>query len=86
MKKKFKDTKLGKVLLPVLRETIQTLPIVGTIVTNFKSNTPTKPSGKVELSKWDVYRLVVGVGIAYVLIKGLLTQEQVAFILELIGF
>ena len=84
MKKKFKDTKFAKLLGGFVRESLQTLPIVGTIVTSFKSDS--SPKGQIKLEAWDWYRLVLGFGIAYVLAKGILTQEQVAFILALIGF
>jgi len=45
------------------RETMQSLPVVGTIVTNFKSTET--PKGKIVLSKWDKYRVVIGLVVTY---------------------
>jgi len=89
MKKKFKDTKVGKILAGLVRESLQTLPVIGTIVTVFKKDTPESPKGKINLEGiegWEWYRLVLGIGIGYVLAKSILTQEQITFILSLIGF
>ena len=86
MKKPFKDTKFAKLLGGLVRESLQTLPVVGTIVTVFKKDTPESPKGKIKLEGWEWYRLVLGIGIGYVLAKGILTQEQITFILSLIGF
>ena len=86
MKKPFKDTKVGKLLKGLVRESLQTLPVVGTIVTVFKKDTPESPKGKINLEGWEWYRLVLGIGIGYVLAKGILTEDQITFILSLIGF
>ena len=86
MKKPFSKTKIGKILGGLVRESLQTLPVIGTIVTNLKSDTTDNPKGKIKLEGWEWYRLVLGFGIGYVLAKNILTQEQVAFILGLIGF
>ncbi|PCJ57919.1 MAG: hypothetical protein COA65_08650 [Rhodospirillaceae bacterium] len=86
MKKPFKDTKFAKLLGGLVRESLQTVPVVGTIVTVFKKDTPKSPKGKINLQGWEWYRLVLGLGIGYALIKGLLTQEQITFILSFIGF
>lgn len=80
MKKPFKETKVGGLLRGLLREGLQTLPVVGTIVTNFKTDDKNNPKGKVSLSKWDVYRLILGIGIAYLLYRGALTMDQIQFI------
>lgn len=70
MKKKLKDTTFGKIVFPIVRETLQSLPVVGTIITNFKTDTPDNPAGKIKLGKWDVYRIILGVGIAYLVMRG----------------
>ena len=88
MKKPFKETTVGKLLSGLVREGLQTLPIVGTIVTVLKKDTPESPKGKISLKGiegWEWYRLVLGIGIGYVLAKNILTEEQVTFILGLIG-
>ena len=78
--------KIGNFLKGLIREGLQTLPIVGTLVTNFKSETKDSIKGQIKLSKWDIYRLVLGVGLAYVLAKGILTQDQIAFIMQYVPF
>ena len=69
----------------LVREGLQTLPVVGTIVTNFKTDTPSNPKGKIKLEAWDYYRLAIGIGVAVVLYKGLLNMEQIQFVLGLMG-
>lgn len=86
MKKPFKDTRFAKIIGGLVRESLQTLPIVGTIVTNLKSDSTDNPKGKIKLDKWDWYRIILGVGIAYALAKGILTTQQIQFIMGLIGF
>lgn len=86
MKKKFKDTKVGKLLGGLIRESLQTLPVIGTLVTVFKKDTTKSPKGKINLEGWEWYRLVLGIGIGYVLAKSILTPEQITFILSIIGF
>ena len=86
MKKPFKDTKVGKLLGGLVRESLQTLPVIGTIVTSFKSDSSESPKGKIKLEAWDWYRLVLGAAIGYVLATNILTEEQITFILGLIGF
>ena len=78
--------KIGNFLKGLIREGLQTLPIVGTLVTNFKSETKDSIKGQIKLSKWDIYRLVLGFGLAYVLAKGILTQDQIAFIMQYVPF
>lgn len=85
MKKPFLKTKIGGLLSGLVREGLQTIPVVGTFVTNFKENTPDNPKGKIKLTKWDIYRLVLGLGISYALYKGLLTQDQIEFIMSFVG-
>tara|TARA_R110002051_G_scaffold305684_1_gene375816 strand:+ start:509 stop:775 length:267 start_codon:yes stop_codon:yes gene_type:complete len=85
MKKKFKNTFVGKLVKGLVREGLQTIPVVGTFVTAFKEDTPENPQGTIKLSKWHIYRLVIGVGVGIFLAKGILTPEQVEMILEVIG-
>ena len=58
---------------------------MGTIITNLKTDTKANPEGKLNLTKWDIYRLVIGLGVGYVLIKGIATIEQIEWILEIVG-
>ena len=69
----------------LVREGLQTLPVVGTIVTAFKEDTVESPKGNIQLSKWHLYRLAVGLIIAYFLAKGLCNEEQIDIILTVIG-
>ena len=84
--KKINLKPIGKLLKGLVREGLQTLPIVGPIVTSFKTEAKDSPKGEVKLSKWDIYRLVLGFGIAYLITKGILTEEQIAFVWSLIGY
>lgn len=77
---------LGKMLKGLVRETLQTLPFVGTIITNVKTDTKENPKGKLKLESWDWYRLAIGLIVGFVLFKGILTADQIDFILSLIGF
>ena len=77
--------KLGSMIKGLFRETLQTIPFIGTIVTNIKTDTKDNPKGQIKLSKWDIYRLVLGLVIGYVLYKGLLTMDQVEGIMKIIG-
>ena len=77
--------KLGSMIKGLFRETLQTIPFIGTIVTNIKTDTKDNPKGQIKLSKWDIYRLVLGLVIGYVLYKGLLTMDQVEGIMNIIG-
>lgn len=92
MKKKglFQRIKDGKFIKkfvgPLIRESLQTLPIVGTLVTNFKQNEVEAPTGTIKMTRWDWYRLLIGVGIAILITKGIMTQEQVAFVMQVIGW
>ena len=77
--------KLRSMIKWLFRETLQTIPFIGTIVTNIKTDTKDNPKGQIKLSKWDIYRLVLGLVIGYVLYKGLLTMDQVEGIMNIIG-
>ena len=48
MKKPFLKTKVGKLLKGLLAEGLQTLPVVGTVVTAFKENTIENPEGAIK--------------------------------------
>jgi len=78
---KIKASKLGK----LIGNTLQTLPIVGTVVTNNKEDTPENPKGQLNLRGWDWYRIILGLGVGYVLYKGLLNMDELKGILELVG-
>ena len=41
--------KLGSMIKGLFRETLQTIPFVGTIVTNIKTDTKDNPKGKIKL-------------------------------------
>lgn len=83
MKKKLNIKGLFKGLL---REGLQAIPVVGTFVTNFKSDTIENPKGKIKLDKWDIYRIIVGILIVIALNKEYVTMKQLSSILEYIGF
>jgi hypothetical protein len=93
MKKPFSDTKFGKLLNSkggkivkgLVIDGLQAVPVVGTIVTNLKTDTEANPAGKLKLSKWDIYRILVGIGAAYALHKGILTQDHISFLMNMIG-
>jgi hypothetical protein len=85
MKKKFKDTKFAKIAGGIIREGLQTLPIVGTVVTNMKENTPENPEGKIKLGRNEWFRIVLGVGLAYLIYKGLLTIEFLDLVKEAVN-
>ena len=86
MKKPFKETVVGKLATGLFRETLQTLPIIGSVVTAFKTDSIENPKGQIKLQAWDFYRMALGVGIAFVLYKGILTIDQIKEIVKLIGF
>lgn len=90
-------TKMGKLFQSIgkglkgvskgfVRETLQSLPFVGTFITSAKIDTKENPKGKINLEGWDYYRLAIGLAVGYVLYKGLLSMEQIDFVLSLIGF
>jgi len=85
MKDLFKSGKLKAIAGDLIRETLQAFPFIGTIVTNMKEDTDNNPKGSLNFSKWDIYRLVLGIGAAYAMAKGILTQDQIDFILSAIG-
>lgn len=85
MKKPFFKTKIGGLLSGLVREGLQIVPGVGTLITVFKEDTPENPKGKMNLAKWDIYRLVLGLVLIFTLAKGILTSEQIEFIMSLVG-
>lgn len=69
----------------LVREGLQAVPVVGTLVTNWKSNTTENPQGKIKMGRWDIYRIIIGIGITYILSAQLLNMRQVRFLLEFMG-
>jgi hypothetical protein len=86
MKKPFGKTKFGKLLKGLVREGLQTVPMVGTVVTAFKEDTPENPKGTIKLTSWHYYRIAIGVIAGYLMFKGILTEEQIEIITSMIGF
>ncbi len=84
MKKPFKETKAFGLIKGLLQDGLQSVPVVGTIVTNLKTDTKENPAGKLKLTAWDGYRLVIGAAIVYALHKGV-SKEIITFVLEAIG-
>ncbi len=85
-KKKINLKPIFKFFAPLVRETLQTLPVIGTLVTNLKANTLDSPSGTHPKPKgWDIYRMIIGLGIGYVLVKGLATVPQIIAIVKVIS-
>lgn len=83
--KKLLKTKVGKLISGLVREGLQTLPVVGTVVTAFKEDTKENPQGEIKLSKWHLYRLAIGLIIAFFLSKGILNEDQIELIVGVIG-
>lgn len=77
---------IKRFVAPLVRESLQSLPIIGTLVTNFKQNSVETPAGTIKMTRWDWYRLLIGVGIAIAMAKGILTAKQIAFIMDIIGW
>ena len=46
--------KLGKIVKGLVREGLQTLPVIGTVITNLKTDTPENPKGKLNAIKMCV--------------------------------
>jgi hypothetical protein len=72
-----KKGRLKRVLGGLIRETAQSLPIVGTVITNWKENEVDNPKGQINLRSNDWYRILIGVGIAYLVYKGFVSLEFV---------
>ncbi len=66
----------------LFREGLQTLPVVGTFVTNFKQG----DDNNIKLTAWDGYRLAIGLVIGVVLAKGIMTPDQIEFVMSIIGW
>lgn len=81
----FKETFVGKAVSGLVRESLQSIPFVGTIVTSFKEDTKDNPKGKVNITKWDAYRLAIGLVLAYFMAKGILKPEDIEFLKSFIG-
>jgi len=86
MKKPFGKTKVGKLLKGLVREGLQTVPVIGTVVTAFKEDTPESPKGTIKLTSWHYYRIALGLVAGYLMYKGILNSDQIEFILSIIGF
>jgi hypothetical protein len=84
--KKLGKTFVGKLVKGLVREGLQTLPVVGTVVTAFKEDTKESPKGEIKLTKWHWYRIGVGVVAGILMAKGILTEEQIQSVLSIIGF
>ena len=80
MKIKLPKIDIGGLIKGLVREGLQTLPVIGTLVTNFKSKDT--PKGQIVLSKWDKYRMLIGLVISY----NLLPDEWTEAIKGLFGF
>jgi len=83
-KKKFGQTKVGKMLKGLAIEGLQTVPVLGTLVTAFKENTKNNPEGAIKLNQWHIYRMVLGLVIAYLISKGFTTAEDLANVMDVI--
>ena len=81
---KIKASKVGKFAISVAGNALQTVPVVGTLVTNFKENTKESPTGTLKLKGWEYFRIALGLVIGYVIYKGILTLDQVEAIKEVI--
>ena len=84
MKKPFGKTLVGGLLKGLVREGLQSIPVVGTFVTAFKEDTKENPKGAVKLSKWHLYRLAIGLLTVYLMYKGV-NQEILDFVLPILG-
>jgi len=81
LNKFFKETTVGKGIAGLA----QSAPIVGTLVTNFKEDTKENPAGSLKLGKPELWRIVLGLVIAGLIAKGVLTQEQIDFVMGIMG-
>ena len=81
LNKFFKETTVGKGIAGLA----QSAPVVGPIITNFKEDTASNPAGKLNLGGVEWWRIALGVGIAVLIAKGILTQEQTDLILRAMG-
>jgi len=84
MKKPFKETKAFGIIKGLVQDGLQATPVIGTLLTNLKTDTKENPEGKLKLTAWDGYRLLIGAAIVYALHKGV-SKEIIAFVLEAIG-
>ena len=82
MKKPFKDTRFWKFVKGLAKNTIQTTPVIGTIVTAADESRPTSAPGKINLNKWHYFRIGLGVVVAYAMYKGVVDTNFVDTIKE----
>lgn len=85
MKKKFKDTVVGKLATTLIGSALQSIPVVGTIVTNFKENTPQNPKGQLLIGWSELIRIVIGCGLAYLMFKGIISETEAEVAKTVIG-
>jgi len=93
MKKPFKETKIGKLINSKVGKVVQGLvinglqavPVVGTLVTNIKTNTAESPAGKMNIGKSEIYRIAIGLLVALALHGDLFTPDQLHFIFSIVG-
>lgn len=84
MKKIFKIG--GKLLKGLAIKALHVAPITGTIISVFERDTPKSPKGKLNFEAWDIYKLIIGLAVGYVLYRGLLGMDEINFVLSLMGF
>lgn len=80
--KKINKGAVGNFFKGLVREGLQTLPIIGTLVTSFKSETEDSPKGQISLGKWEKYRILIGLVITY----NLLPDSWTVILKGLFGF
>lgn len=61
----------------ILMNVVQALPFIGTLVTANKENTTSNPTGSTNLNWEHLIRLVIGVAMLVLTIKGFLKVEDV---------
>lgn len=87
--------KFLKMLKDLAVNTLQVLPITGPIATFIKGKQnnkelmdPRNPVNNVTSSvfgPWELYRLLIGLAVAYTLIKGLMTIPEIEFVLGVLN-
>ena len=77
MKKPFKQTRLFKFMKSLVKNTLQTTPIVGTVITAADESKPTSSPKGIDLNKWHYFRIALGVIVAYAMYKGVVDTDFV---------
>jgi len=75
MKKPLKETRFFKFAKSLLKNTFQTTPIVGTIITAAEESKPDDAPKGIALNKWHYFRLALGVIVAYAMYKGIVDTD-----------